>query len=61
MVVRVRIADTEAIAKYEIKEKEIEIIKIVTLNYKKGRRTVKLHKEGREKLSKIIASEYNHA
>lgn len=55
MVARVRIADTEAIAKFTVAKNGIEIRKIVTLNYKGGRRTISLHPDSLEQMKVILA------
>lgn len=54
-VMRVRIADTEAIAKYYPMYKGVRLHKIVTRNFDgKGRRQIKLDYENQAKLEAII-------
>lgn len=54
-VMRVRVADTEAIAKFYPMYKGVRLHKIVTLNYNgKGRRQIKLDVENQKKLEEII-------
>lgn len=60
MVARVRIADTEAIAKFCTTKNGIEIRKIVALNYKGGRRTIRLHPESLEQMKAILAERFAH-
>ena len=55
-VTRIRVADTEAVAKYHIASTGIMIVKIVGLNYDgKGRRLINLHPDGQESLKKVLA------
>lgn len=54
-LMRVRVADTEAIAQYYPMYKSVRIRRIITLNYNgKGRRKISLDRENHELLEKII-------
>lgn len=56
MVARVRIASTEAIAKYRITKNGIDILRIATTNYDgRGRRYIRLDIENQEALKAILA------
>lgn len=61
-LMRVRIADTEAIAKYRITRNGIDIVKIVGLNSVKwGRRNIGLDPINRNKMAAIIAEDVENA
>lgn len=57
-LMRVRIANTEAIAKYRITPSGVDIVRIVGLNGGKwGRRPIGLDPDGRKALAESIAKE----